>query len=66
MFFGVINRKILAHKPNESEIDTFHSFMQHSYEKNLLPTGYLFFSCLSSLICGNPHTALEIEIGKTH
>ncbi|GAA5578802.1 hypothetical protein Pgin02_01831 [Porphyromonas gingivalis] len=23
MFFGVINRKILARKPNESEIDTF-------------------------------------------
>ena len=66
MFYGVINRKILARKPNESEIDTFHTLVQRSSGENLLPTGYLFFSCLSFLICGNPHTVLKIEIGKTH
>ncbi|GAA5575176.1 hypothetical protein Pgin01_00121 [Porphyromonas gingivalis] len=42
MFFGVINRKILAHKPNESEIDTFHTLMQRSSGKIVYPQAICF------------------------
>ena len=42
MFYGVINKKILARKPNESEIDTFHTLVQRSSGKIVYPQAICF------------------------